>query len=140
MSALSSSYVRSGRDDSNNIDDDSEHLDSSSHQQRDSKKEQANSSANASSQHGRWTKEEHEKFVKGIVLFGRNWKKVEEFIGTRSGAQIRSHAQKYFSKAAKEAKEAEKKKVLGGSSSSSTSSSCNHHHRDQPATASSPGD
>jgi len=25
-------------------------------------------------------------------LFGKNWIKIEAFIGTRSGAQIRSHA------------------------------------------------
>ena len=29
-------------------------------------------------------------------MFGKDWKKVEDFIGTRTGAQIRSHAQKYF--------------------------------------------
>ena len=29
-------------------------------------------------------------------LHGKDWKKVEDFIGTRTGAQIRSHAQKYF--------------------------------------------
>ena len=26
----------------------------------------------------------------------KDWKKVEDFLGTRTGAQIRSHAQKYF--------------------------------------------
>jgi len=35
-------------------------------------------------------------------MFGKNWKKVEEHIGTRSGAQIRSHAQKYFNRLEKE--------------------------------------
>lgn len=45
---------------------------------------------------GRWTKEEHERFVEGIKLYGKNWKLVEDHIGTRSGAQIRSHAQKFF--------------------------------------------
>lgn len=29
-------------------------------------------------------------------MFGKDWKKVEDYIGTRTGAQIRSHAQKYF--------------------------------------------
>ncbi|TNV84049.1 hypothetical protein FGO68_gene4967 [Halteria grandinella] len=45
---------------------------------------------------GRWTKEEHKKFVQALKNFGKDWKRVEEFVQTRSGAQIRSHAQKYF--------------------------------------------
>lgn len=31
-----------------------------------------------------------------LKLHGKDWKKVEDYIGTRTGAQIRSHAQKYF--------------------------------------------
>jgi SHAQKYF class myb-like DNA-binding protein len=45
---------------------------------------------------GRWTKEEHLKFVEGLKKYGKNWKQVEEFVGTRNGTQIRSHAQKFF--------------------------------------------
>ncbi len=37
-----------------------------------------------------------------LEKFGKNWKQVEEYIGTRTGAQIRSHAQKYFNKINKE--------------------------------------
>ena len=37
----------------------------------------------------------------GLQLYGRNWKKIEEIIGTRSGSQIRSHAQKFFLKTRK---------------------------------------
>ncbi len=68
---------------------------------------------------GRWANDEHERFLKGLFLFyfffsknqkrkialslyGKNWKLVEEFVGTRTGAQIRSHAQKYFIKLEKE--------------------------------------
>jgi len=59
---------------------------------------------------GRWTVEEHHKFIRGksisnisaLHLYGKNWKKVVEFIGTRSGPQIRSHAQKFFKKVQKE--------------------------------------
>lgn len=51
---------------------------------------------------GRWTAEEHKKFVDALKKFGKQWKKVEEYIKTRSGAQIRSHAQKYFLKIQKE--------------------------------------
>jgi SHAQKYF class myb-like DNA-binding protein len=47
---------------------------------------------------GRWTDEEHEKFLEGLRLFGKDWRRIEEFIGSRSCAQIRSHAQKYFNR------------------------------------------
>ena len=47
---------------------------------------------------GRWTSEEKRKFEEGLRLFGRNWKKIKEHVGTRSGTQIRSHAQKYILK------------------------------------------
>jgi hypothetical protein len=32
----------------------------------------------------------------GLELYGKDWKKIESLVGTRTGAQIRSHAQKYF--------------------------------------------
>ena len=51
---------------------------------------------------GRWTPEEHQAFLEGLKIFGREWKKVAECIPTRTSAQIRSHAQKYFAKLAKE--------------------------------------
>ena len=47
---------------------------------------------------GRWTKEEHEKFLEGIVLYGINWKKIKTLIETRTLMQVRSHAQKFFYK------------------------------------------
>lgn len=56
----------------------------------------------ASKASGRWTKEEHQKFIEGLKLFGKNWKQVEEHIGTRNGAQIRSHAQKFFNRLERE--------------------------------------
>ena len=73
---------------------------------------------------GRWTDEEHERFEEGknltsathfviteiqifktkltfnlttilaIRLYGKNWKKVTQHVGTRISAQVRSHAQK----------------------------------------------
>lgn len=36
-------------------------------------------------------------------LFKRDWRKVQAYIGSRSGAQIRSHAQKFFTRLEKEA-------------------------------------
>jgi len=35
---------------------------------------------------GRWTPEEKERFIEGLKIYGKDWKKVERFIGTRSGA------------------------------------------------------
>lgn len=43
---------------------------------------------------GRWSQEEHELFLKAIELHGRDWKKVQEVVGTRTSTQARSHAQK----------------------------------------------
>lgn len=37
-----------------------------------------------------------------IATYGKDWKKVEEIVGTRSGSQVRSHAQKFFNKLLKE--------------------------------------
>jgi len=59
---------------------------------------------------GRWTKEEHERFVEALKVHGKNWKKVEEYVGTRTGAQIRSHAQKFFLKLEKDVKTSQKGK------------------------------
>mmetsp|Transcript_37230 Transcript_37230/g.78527 ORF Transcript_37230/g.78527 Transcript_37230/m.78527 type:complete len:416 (+) Transcript_37230:225-1472(+) len=51
---------------------------------------------------GRWTAAEHEAFLQGLKVYGREWKKVATCIPTRTSAQIRSHAQKYFAKVSKE--------------------------------------
>ena len=45
---------------------------------------------------GKWTDEEHEKFIEGILIYGNEWKKVQEIIKTRSSEQARSHGQKFF--------------------------------------------
>ena len=42
---------------------------------------------------GRWTIDEHEAFVRGLSLYGREWKRVAQIIPTRTAAQVRSHAQ-----------------------------------------------
>ncbi|KAJ6684114.1 hypothetical protein OIU85_007771 [Salix viminalis] len=45
-----------------------------------------------------------------LKLYGRAWRQIEEHVGTKTAVQIRSHAQKFFSKAVRES---------GGSNTSS---------------------
>jgi len=47
---------------------------------------------------GRWTRDEHKKFIEAIIKFGNNWKEVQEYVNTRTSTQARSHAQKFFEK------------------------------------------
>lgn len=48
--------------------------------------------------YGRWTKEEHEKLMNALDIYGNNWEKVEKCVETRTSNQIRSHLQKHFLK------------------------------------------
>ena len=70
---------------------------------------------------GRWTASEHEAFLEGLKVYGREWKKVALYIPTRTAAQIRSHAQKYF------AKEQKLRSSLPDGSMPSTSDDCFMH-------------
>lgn len=54
---------------------------------------------------GRWTKSEHNAFVKGkqrlqigLINYGKQWKKLQKCVPTRTVIQIRTHAQKFFIK------------------------------------------
>ena len=64
----------------------------------------------------RWTEEEHERFLAALKLYGRAWRKIEAYIGTKSAVQIRSHAQKFFSKLQRES---ERANAAGGDGSDS---------------------
>lgn len=48
--------------------------------------------------HGRWSKEEHFRFLEALKLHGKEWRKVQQHVGTRTSTQARSHAQKFFVK------------------------------------------
>ncbi len=47
---------------------------------------------------GRWTGAEHRLLLEALSKYGNQWKKVCDYVGTRSPCQARSHAQKYFAK------------------------------------------
>ena len=47
---------------------------------------------------GRWSYEEHKRFVRSIVKYPNNWEKITKEVKTRSDVQIRSHCQKFFKK------------------------------------------
>ena len=60
---------------------------------------------------GRWSEEEHQKFIEGILEYGNEWKKVRKIIKTRTSTQARSHAQKFFLRIKKNICEIQKKKI-----------------------------
>ena len=45
---------------------------------------------------GRWTDDEHERFLRGLELYGRKWSKIANFVQSRSSVQVRTHAQGYL--------------------------------------------
>ena len=47
---------------------------------------------------GHWSEAEHAKFVAALAVHGRDWVKVAYAVGSRTLAQVRSHAQKHFLK------------------------------------------
>jgi SHAQKYF class myb-like DNA-binding protein len=51
-----------------------------------------------SKKNGRWTREEHFRFIEALKLYGKEWRRVQQHVGTRSSTQARSHAQKFFVK------------------------------------------
>lgn len=51
---------------------------------------------------GRWMKEEHENFLAGLKVCGKEWSAISRrFVPSRTMTQVRTHAQKYFIKMAR---------------------------------------
>ena len=47
---------------------------------------------------GRWSSDEHIRFLRAYINFGKKYKLSQKYIGSRNSMQIRSHAQKFFLK------------------------------------------
>lgn len=60
--------------------------------------EYINTNLNNTNNRGRWSQEEHNKFLLGLKIFGKNYNLIQNLIKTRTKVQIRSHSQKYFKK------------------------------------------
>lgn len=61
-----------------------------------------------------WTDEEQERFEQSLELYGRNWEKCAQYIGTRRAQLVRSHAQKHLIKLWKLGKALPKKVAESG--------------------------
>ena len=48
--------------------------------------------AEGKQKNGRWSVMEHVRFLEALKNYGKNWKKVEEHVATRTSTQARSHA------------------------------------------------
>lgn len=54
------------------------------------------SKQNIPSTNGKWTQNEHQKFIESLFIYGIKWKMMQRYIKTRTAIQIRSHSQKFF--------------------------------------------
>lgn len=55
----------------------------------DKKKKKKPTDDEGSEKTGRWTDEEHTRFLHGLELFGKKWTKVADIVGTRTTVQVR---------------------------------------------------
>ena len=53
---------------------------------------------------GRWTANEHNKFLEAVLIHGNDWKYVQKIIKSRSSTQSRAHAMKFVLKISKKLK------------------------------------
>lgn len=61
----------------------------------------------------KWTASEHQLFLEGMEIYGkRKPSKISQLLGTRTTAQVISHAQKYLSKIQKIYEETKRSKVV----------------------------
>ena len=61
-------------------------------------KQRKDLSSKKESENGRWSEEEHNRFIDAIIKYGNDWKKVQRHVSTRTSTQARSHAQKFLMK------------------------------------------
>ena len=47
---------------------------------------------------GKWSFDEHIKYIEGIAMYGKNWSNISKYVGTRTPIQVRSHSQKFYHK------------------------------------------
>ena len=71
-------------------------LDESKCNNKSNKKKQNEKNVNI--KEGRWSFDEKKKFIEAFIQYGKKWKLIQNNIRTRSCAQTRSHAQKFFLK------------------------------------------
>lgn len=45
---------------------------------------------------GKWKKTEHDRFMKALSKYGKDWAQIQQAVKTRTLAQVRSHSQKLF--------------------------------------------
>ena len=60
------------------------------------KVETQESKINIETNHGYWTKSEHDKFIEALYLYNCDWMKIISHLKNRTLIQIYFHAQKFF--------------------------------------------